>query len=74
MQNKLQDLADITLRTNELAVTLTQVVLPLVESAVADGKIADSKELRAGIESLRSLYKKSLADMSATRRSFGLRD
>jgi hypothetical protein len=74
MQNKLQDLADITLRTNELAVTLTQVILPLVESAVADGKIADSKELRDGIESLRSLYKKSLDDMPATRRSFGLRD
>ena len=72
MQTKLQDLADITLRTNELAMALTQVVLPLLESAIAEGKIQNANETRDALHAIRSLYNKSLHDMPKTRRSFGL--
>jgi ribosomal protein S2 len=70
--NKIKELIDIVVSTNELAIANTSLLLPLVEAAIADGKIADSPEVRATLEALRLRVQKSQDDAQATRKYFGV--
>jgi len=65
MQNKLQDLADITLRNNALLISLTEHIIRLYE-------ISGSKIPESDLAELRSVLSKSKADLPKTRREFGL--
>ena len=71
---KLSELADIVLQDHSRLNIITELLIKLLENAVADGKVSlsGSADFRSDVEELRSVLRTDAVDLPKTRKYFGL--